>query len=227
VSARPARFAPFLSNGGAIVQLDRLARRLLTEIVVTSVTPMTSATPVRSLLRSGSQAAAVEVPSAVRRGLSLPDVMVSVGLAAGLMGMGLLGMERGSQVTLTTARRALVSDLRRARMQATLEGSRVRFEAHGGRYLITQLRDAAGDGTWEVDASRAPKLVELPAGLSVDLASPGSATVAEFDGRGLLVPGGDGSFGSVGITVTDGAGRRELLQIWPSGQVEEAGASSS
>lgn len=163
---------------------------------------------------------------ASRNGLSLLDVMITLGLTAALIGVGVIGMDRRSPGAVTTARRDLAEDLRKARMQATLGGARVRFEARGGQYVITRLIDADGDGTWEWDATTAPRKVDLPTGVSVNAFSGSAAAVAEFDGRGFLVPSRDGASRSVAVTVTDRTGRSELLQISPSGYIDEAASIS-
>ncbi len=161
-----------------------------------------------------------------RNGLSLFDVMITLGLTGALIGVGVASTARRNPGAVTTARHDLADELRKARMQATLGGARVRFEAQGGQYLITRLSDADGDGTWEWDATTAPHKVDLPTGISVNAFSGSASAVAEFDGRGFLVPSRDGASRSVAVTVTDHTGRSELLQISPSGYIDEAASIS-
>jgi len=153
-------------------------------------------------------------------GSSLAEVLVTLGIVTSVMGVGVLGLNRG-YMNLTTAKQNLVNDLRRARMQATLKGAHYRFEVAGGQYTITRLTDADGDGEWEVAADFPSKVVDLPPGFSLSASAAGEAASAEFDGRGLLVPQGDGSLGIITLTVSDDQGKSHRLQIWPSGQVEE------
>lgn len=156
-------------------------------------------------------------------GSTLAEVLVTIGIVTGLMGVGVLSLDRG-YLDLATARQNLVNDLRRARMQATLKGAHYRFEAAGSQYVITRLEDDDGDGEWQVDSSYEPKVVELPTGFSVltygSGATGAASAVAEFDGRGLLVPESDGTLTIISVTVSDAEGKTETLQIWPSGQVE-------
>ncbi len=152
---------------------------------------------------------------------------MTIGIVTGLMGVGVLSLDRGF-MNLTTARQNLVNDLRRARMQATLKGAHFRFEVSGTGYSITRLSDSDGDGQWEVDQQFNPKVVNLPTGYTVS-SDAGSTAAAEFDGRGLLVPQPDGSLSIVSVTIA-GNERSEALQIWPSGQVESttnAGGTTS
>lgn len=156
-------------------------------------------------------------------GSTLAEVLVTIGIVTGLMGVGVLSLNRG-YLNLATARQNLVNDLRRARMQATLKGAHYKFESTGNQYTITRLADGDGDGDWEVDPDFQPKTVALPAGFSVVTfgGATGSAGIAEFDGRGLLVPDETGSLSIISVTVSDSSGQAETLQIWPSGQVESA-----
>ncbi len=153
-------------------------------------------------------------------GSSLAEVLVTIGMVTSLMGVGILSLDRG-YLNLTTAKQNLVNDLRRARMQATLKGAHFRFEVAGDKYVISRLTDADGDGEWELDPTFVAKTVKLPKGFSINTSATGVAVAAEFDGRGLLVPQQDGSLSIITVTVGDGNGKYETLQIWPSGQVEE------
>lgn len=161
-----------------------------------------------------------------RSGWSPFDAMVALGITAALIAAGVMGISRRDAGTVKATRQDLAEDLRRARLQATLDGARMRFEAHGERYVITQLRDADGNGIWERDVTTAPRRVDLPRGISVNAFSGGASAVAEFDGRGLLVPDGDGTADGVAVTVTDHDGRIELLQISPSGNIDEVASIS-
>lgn len=153
-------------------------------------------------------------------GSTLIEVLVTLGIVIGLMGVGVLSLNRG-YLNLATAKQNLVNDLRRARMQATLKGAHFRFDSAGNSYTITRLADPDGDGAWDADQNFGVKVVELPGGFSVMASGPAVATAgAEFDSRGLLVPAVDGTLSIVSVVVSDGDGRSESLQIWPSGQVE-------
>lgn len=159
-------------------------------------------------------------------GSSLAEVMVTIGIVASVMGMGVLGLERG-YLNLTTTKQEIINDLRRARMQATLKGAHFRFEAMGNKYSVTRLADSNGDGTWDVDPAFPAKIVDLPSGFSVVVSSAGASAAAEFDGRGLLVPPATGSFGIISVLISDSKGKSETVQIWPSGQVEEASGADA
>ncbi len=159
-------------------------------------------------------------------GTSLAEVMVTIGIVTGLMGVGVLSLERGF-MNLPMAKQNLVNDLRKARMQATLKGAHFRFDAGSNQYVITRLSDQDGDGSWESNEDFTPMTVELPSGYSVVVSSSGSSAFAEFDGRGLLVPQDDGSLSIVTVTVTGDSGRSEVIQIWPSGQVEDAAGTAT
>jgi hypothetical protein len=151
----------------------------------------------------------------------MAEVLVTIGIVTGLMGVGVLSLNRG-YMNLTVAKQGLVNDLRRARMQATLKGAHFLFEASGSTYTITRLTDSDADGTWEEDPDHPAKVVDLPPGFSLSASASGAAAIAEFDGRGLLVPQADGSLGIITLIVSDDLGKSHQLQIWPSGQVEEA-----
>lgn len=153
-------------------------------------------------------------------GSSIAELVVTVGIIASVMGTGVLSIER-DYLDLATAKQNLVTDLRRARMQATLKGAHFRFEAEGNSYAISRLADADGDGVWEVDEEFTPKTVDLPAGVTIAAPLP-----AEFDGRGLLVPDGNGYTGIVTLYMSDGEGSSKIIQVWPSGQVEEVTVGS-
>ncbi len=159
-------------------------------------------------------------------GSSLAEVMVTIGIVTGLMGVGIMSLERG-YMNLPMAKQTLVNDLRKARMQATLKGAHFRFDAGSNEYVITRLSDEDGDGAWEANDDFTPTKVELPSGYSLMVSSSGSTAVAEFDGRGLLVPQDDGSLSIVTVTVTGSSGESEVVQIWPSGQVEEASSAGT
>ncbi len=160
-------------------------------------------------------------------GSTLTEVLVTIGIVTGLMGVGVLSLSRG-YLTLATAKQNLVNDLRRARMQATLKGAHYRFESSGNVYTISRLADSDGDGQWEVDQNSSAKVVELPVGFSVAAASEsGGGYYAEFDSRGLLVPGDDGSLGIISVVLRDDKGQLERLHIWPSGQVEPTSAGTT
>lgn len=159
-------------------------------------------------------------------GSSLVELMVTVGIVTGIMGVGVLSLDRG-YMNLPMAQEALVNDLRRARMQATLKGAHFRFETASSHYVITRLSDSDGDGEWEENQEFPPKTIDLPPGFSVAVSAGGSSSFAEFDGRGLLVPEDDGSLSVVTVTITGEAGKSGAVQIWPSGQVEQVKASGS
>jgi hypothetical protein len=154
-------------------------------------------------------------------GSSLAEVMVTIGIVTGLMGVGILSLDRG-YMNMTTAKQNLMNDLRQARMQATLKGAHFRFDAASGAYQIVRLSDDDSDGVWETDSDFTPRTIDLPSGYGISVYSSGATAVAEFDGRGLLVPQSDGSLSIVTVTITSEEGKVESVQIWPSGQVEEA-----
>jgi len=158
-------------------------------------------------------------------GTSLPEVMVTLGVITILMGIGVLSLDRDT-LDLDTARQSLVSDLRMARMQATLKGVRFRFTIESSSYRIERLVDIDGAEHWRVDSAYSPKVVTLPAGYGMaSTSTSGSATTAEFDGRGLLVAQSDGSVGVISIVIVDDEGRQKLVKLWPSGQVESPDTS--
>ncbi len=152
------------------------------------------------------------------RGLpTLSELFAMIAIATALMVMAVARNDAGS-TDLAAARESLMNDLRVARMQATLNGARVRFEARETHYTIFRLMDRGG--SWNVDGSFAPKRVELPAGYSVSVDSDERSPSAEFDSRGLLVPRHGNVAGIVSVTVRNDAGQREIVHIWPSGQID-------
>lgn len=155
------------------------------------------------------------------RGTSLAEVLVTIGIVTTILGVGILGLNRG-YLNLTAAKQNLVNDLRQARMQATLKGTHFRFEAMGNKYSIQRLAKSETNGAWSLDPSFAPKVVDLPPGFTITVNSASPAPIAEFDGRGLLVPFSTGSPGIVTVVIIDSKGKTEQIQIWPSGQVEDA-----
>ncbi len=159
-------------------------------------------------------------------GSTLVELMVTVGIVTGVLGVGVLSLDRG-YMNLPMAQQGLVNDLRRARMEATLKGAHYRFETASSHYVITRLSDSDGDGVWEVNQEFNPKTIDLPAGFSVAVSAGGASSFAEFDGRGLLVPEDDGSVSIVTVTITGGSGKSGAVKIWPSGQVEQVEAGGS
>ena len=115
----------------------------------------------------------------------------------------------------------LASDLRVARMQATLDGARFRFEVDQNRYTISRLTKSGRDRGWNVDLAFEPKTVALPEGCSVTVDS-AQGSAAEFDSRGLLVPRSGSVARVVSVTLSNADGDRETLRIWPSGQINSA-----
>jgi Tfp pilus assembly protein FimT len=158
-------------------------------------------------------------------GTSLAEVMVTLGIITIVMGVGVLGLDRDF-LDLDTARQMLVNDLRMARMQATLKGVRFRVTLGAGGYRIERLVDTNGTGNWQVDGSYAAKTVNLPSGYALTSTSTaGSATTAEFDGRGLLVAQPNGTIGVISIVLSDDDGRQKAVKLWPSGQVDSPSAT--
>jgi len=153
-------------------------------------------------------------------GTSLAEVMVTLGMITVVMGVGVLGLDR-DYLDLETARQSLVNDLRMARMQATLKGVRFRVTLSGNGYRIERLVDTDGTDKWQVDGDYAAKIVEFPTGFALTSTSTsGSATTAEFDGRGLLVAQPNGTIGVISIVLVDDDGRQKAVKLWPSGQVD-------
>jgi Tfp pilus assembly protein FimT len=155
-----------------------------------------------------------------QKGSTLPEAVVTLALAGVVMAIGAVGL-RANYLDLSTAQQNLVNNVRRARMMATRKGVHYRVTFGSGSYQIERMKESElAAGVWQVDEVVEPESVELPASLSLGVASDSGGSSIEFDTRGMVVPPAVATTSSI-VTVTLSEGDDEkVVRIWPSGQIE-------
>lgn len=155
-----------------------------------------------------------------QKGSTLPEALVTLALAGVVMAIGAVGL-RANYLDLSSAQQNLVNDLRRARMMATRKGVHYRVTFGSGSYQIERMKESElTAGLWQVDEVVEPESIELPAELSLGVASDSGGASVEFDTRGMVVPPSSSTTNEI-VTVTLSEGNDEkLVRIWPSGQIE-------
>jgi Tfp pilus assembly protein FimT len=154
------------------------------------------------------------------RGSSLPEVLATVGIVTVLMSIAVLGLGR-RYADLESSHQELVNSIRETRLRATLKGAHYRLTALGTSYEIERLQDTDGDGIWDVDGNSSVRAVLLPPGVTIAAANLGGSEAAvEFNTRGVTVDPAGGPGEVVQLTLSDAASRTRVVEVWPSGQVQ-------
>jgi len=147
-------------------------------------------------------------------------MMATVGIVAVLMAIAVFGLSP-RYADLEGAHQELVNSIRETRLRATVKGAHFRLVPLETSYEIQRLQDADGDGLWDVDGSARVQDVELPPGVKIAAASMGGLdAVVEFNTRGVMVEPTGGAAEVVQLTLTDHESRTRVVEVWPSGQVQ-------
>ncbi len=147
-------------------------------------------------------------------------MMATVAVVAILMAVAALGLSRRF-VDLDSAQQELINDIRETRLRASVQGAHYRITASGTQYEIQRLQDSDSDGVWDVDSAKPAEVVPLPPGMSMTAtAVSGGSEVAEINSRGVLVDTGADA-GVIQYVLADADGQTRLVELWPSGQVQD------
>jgi prepilin-type N-terminal cleavage/methylation domain-containing protein len=144
------------------------------------------------------------------RGLSIIELMVTMGLIAVMLGIASPGMPRGA-FALWDANQQLLADLRRTRTDALTKGDHFRLSVTSATEYAEHRMRLVG-GVWVADAA-AVRSRTLPAGVTF---SAGEGTSFEFNTRGLLVT--PEAAASLQLLDSHSYATRQIT-VWPSGQV--------
>jgi len=143
-------------------------------------------------------------------GLSIIELLVTMGLIAVMLGIASPGMPRGA-FALWDANQQLLADLRRTRTDALIKGDHFRLSVTSAtQYACHRMRLVAG--VWVADAV-AVRSRTLPAGVTF---SAGVGANLEFNTRGLLVT--PEAAASLQLFDSHTSATRQIT-VWPSGQV--------
>jgi prepilin-type N-terminal cleavage/methylation domain-containing protein len=144
------------------------------------------------------------------RGLSIIELMVTMGLIAVMLGIASQGMPRGA-FALWDANQQLIADLRRTRTDALIKGDHFRLAVTSATtYEERRLRLVGTVWTANVTPERSRT---LPSGVTF---SAGVGTSFEFNTRGLLVI--PEAAASLQLLDAHTSYHRQIT-VWPSGQV--------
>ncbi len=153
------------------------------------------------------------------RGSGLPEMVATVGVVAILMSIAVLGLSRRF-VDLESAHQELTNTVRQLRLRSTIQGAHYRLTGMTDSYEVRRLEDSDGDGLWVPDSGVSAQTVELPPGVTIEVAKiSGATTPIEFDTRGVAVDPLGAEAEVIRITLTDAAARTRTVEVWPSGQV--------
>ena len=143
-------------------------------------------------------------------GLSIIELLVTMGLIAVMLGIASPRMPRGA-FKLWDANQQLLADLRRTRTDALIKGDHFRLSVTSAtQYACHRMRLVAG--VWVADAV-AVRSRTLPAGVTF---SAGVGANLEFNTRGLLVT--PEAAASLQLFDSHSSATRQIT-VWPSGQV--------
>jgi prepilin-type N-terminal cleavage/methylation domain-containing protein len=155
-----------------------------------------------------------------QKGFTIIELIVVMGFI-GVMGAIAIPNINSRQLNLTSAVEELGANVRLARANATGRGVHYRVTFSANSYSVQRLRsvlDAYGNKIWVPDGS--PQTEQLPN--TVTVISGAGATV-EFNSRGLLEDELDGTPADiVNLTLRDSSYSSRTIEIWPSGQIQEA-----
>jgi hypothetical protein len=144
------------------------------------------------------------------RGLSIIELLVTMGLIAVMLGVASPGMPRGA-FALWDANQQLLADLRRTRTDALIKGDHFRLSVTSATEYAEHRMRLVG-GVWVADAV-AVRSRTLPSGVTF---SAGVGTNFEFNTRGLLVT--PEAAASLQLLDSHSYATRQIT-VWPSGQV--------
>ncbi len=148
------------------------------------------------------------------------DAAVAMAILALLVAL-LVPTLSNRDLQLPSVTRSLVDHLRLTRAGAASRSVhfRVTFQPH--TYVIEQLQDVDGDGTWEPDAKLPAWRVTLPPTVAIEH---GANTVLEFDGRGSITPTSRAdTVTPIKVEIKDSESEKsEVIEILPSGKVQRS-----
>ena len=145
-------------------------------------------------------------------GYTLIEVLTTIGVLGIVLAAALPHLDTRRQ-DLETTMDSLIGDLRVARAKSIATGVHYSLDrSDTGHYVLNRHIDN-GDGTWPIDT--AIKTVTLPSTVQFWM----WPNDIEFNTRGMLV---SPSYPVVGIVGDLGTSRWHGVDIWPSGQVNEA-----
>ena len=153
-----------------------------------------------------------------QRGISLIEVLVTIGLFAIIGGIAIPNLN-SSSLNLTVALEQILGDVRMARADAITRGAHYRVTLSSESYSVERLQDDDGDGIWEPVGTA--KTVDLPTGIAIVIEN--GDGVIEFNTRGLVTALPDGTPAEIEeLVLSDTArGKNRDVEIWPSGQIME------
>jgi hypothetical protein len=168
--------------------------------------------------RFSDQIAVSPTPTVVGKPYQAMDIAIAVGIV-GLLVALLIPTLNSRAITLPTVTRSLVDHLRLARAGAASRGTHFRVTLQANAYVIEQLQDGDGDGTWDPDAQVPAWRVSLPPTVAIgDVAD----TTIEFDARGLVTTASqDQTVQPVTVKLTDlQTEKSAMIKVLPSGRVQ-------
>lgn len=161
-------------------------------------------------------------------GTSPAELVVTIGITVMVLGLSVLGLN--SKFTSTGAMaQEIANDVRLARVSAVTRGAHYRVVLGTNWYRTERLQDNNNDKVWDADTTSPSRQRELEGGVTIVPNTgnvSGSASVIEFDTRGMVVPAaGDTVPSMMTVAINGSSDARAVrgasyLYIWPSGQVQ-------